>query len=196
MANENIDAIRRHRGTAIGIARGFMRRLPRSVPREDIEQAALIGLWDWARRHPDETAEGWVGGLRFRIRGSIIDELRNQAPFSRYAHRVGPLYVDSLEQVMPGWETTLPAECIDPTDRIDAQRIVAEAMGAKFSAREAEVVDLVFYRQLKQAGVAKRLCVTEARVSQIRSQAIAKMRAKLNRSRPGLAKCGKREDTR
>jgi RNA polymerase sigma factor (sigma-70 family) len=189
-----IDAIRRHRGTALGIARGFMRRLPRSVPREDIEQAALIGLFLWKRSHPDEEAPGWIGGLRVRIRGSIIDELRNQAPFSRCAHRAGPLYVDSLETVLPGWENSLPAECVDPAERIDAQRILADAIGVRLSAREAEVIDLVFYRELRQVGVAKKLCVTEARVSQIRSNAIAKMRAKLNRSKPGLAKCGKREE--
>ena len=63
---------------AITIARAFVRKLPCNVQREDIEQAALIGLMKGLRKHPTPTgdAEGWEGYLRQRIRGAIIDELR------------------------------------------------------------------------------------------------------------------------
>lgn len=190
---DTLDAIRRHSGTALGIARGYARKLPRNILREDIEQAALIGLWRWKVDHPDEETPGWFGGLRQRIRGSIIDELRRQAPFSRYAHRDQALFVDGLDDVFPGWANQLAAESVDPCERIDAQRIVSEAMGARLSPREATVIDLVYYRHLKQRGVATTLAVTEARVSQIRSRALAKMRAKLE-GRPGLAKCGPKKE--
>lgn len=188
-----LDSIRRHSATALGIARGYMRKLPRSIPREDIEQAALLGLFLWKRAHPDEEAPGWIGGLRLRIRGSIVDELRNQAPFSRYAHRAAPLFVDGLDDVLPGWEDYLTTESADPCERIDAQRVVADAMTTRLTPGEATVIDLVYYRQLRQVGVAHELCVSEARVSQLRSRALAKMRAKL-KGKPGLAKCGQKED--
>jgi hypothetical protein len=51
VTDPTLESIRRHSATALGIARGYCRKLPRSIPREDIEQAAL----DTLCKHDEET---------------------------------------------------------------------------------------------------------------------------------------------
>lgn len=54
----------------------FMRRLPRSVRREDLMAAGTLGLF-YALRSSDHTCEEmFTAYARIRIRGSIVDELR------------------------------------------------------------------------------------------------------------------------
>src|SRR6186997_2981979 len=71
-------AIQEHALMAYKIARSFMRRLPCTVLPEDIEQAALIGLWDGLRRRGDGVDAQHPFYLKTRIRGAILDELRTQ----------------------------------------------------------------------------------------------------------------------
>lgn len=181
MTDATLDSIRRHTGTALGIARGYCRKLPRTIPREDIEQAAMIGLWEWKRSHPDEETPGWIFGLKTRIRGSIIDELRHQAPFSRYAHKAADLRVYGFDDVSAGMEDTLAADTVDPSDRIDAQRLVADALCAPMPERTAKVVHLHYYRHKKFKDIGAELGVSEPRVSQLHANAIERMRSKLER---------------
>lgn len=54
----------------------FMRRLPRSVQREDLVAAGTLGLFQALRASAHTCPEMFASYARIRIRGSIVDELR------------------------------------------------------------------------------------------------------------------------
>jgi RNA polymerase sigma factor for flagellar operon FliA len=54
----------------------FMRRLPRSVQREDLVSAGTLGLFHALRSSAHTCPEMFASYARIRIRGSIVDELR------------------------------------------------------------------------------------------------------------------------
>ena len=54
----------------------FMRRLPRSVQREDLVAAGTVGLFHALRASAHTCPEMFASYARIRIRGSIVDELR------------------------------------------------------------------------------------------------------------------------
>jgi RNA polymerase sigma factor (sigma-70 family) len=174
-----IDAIRRHRGTALGIARGFMRKLPRSVPRDDLEQAAMIGLFLWKKAHPDESAEGWIGGLRTRIRGAVIDELRAQdwLPRRHKGERMD-VVVLGWDQVDPEWEKRISGaeEAIDFS--LERRQLAEQAQRA-LPPRLAQVIDLNYYRGQTQVEISRLLGVCNERVSQLHSASISIMKEAL-----------------
>ena len=172
-----LDCIRRHTGTALGIARRFARKLPKHVRREDIEQAALFGLWSWKRKHPDESADGWMGGLIIRIRGAIQDELRAQDWLPRKHKRErAEMRIHTLHDALA---ERLRSDDPDPEQALALKQEAEEARRAPLSERQAKFIDLAYYRDLKQSGAAVKMGLTEARVCQIHARAIQIMREHL-----------------
>jgi RNA polymerase sigma factor (sigma-70 family) len=172
-------SIRQHRDVALRIARGWLRKLPGNVLREDLEQAALIGLWEWKRNHPDETDPGWIGGLHTRIRGSIVDELRRQDWLPRYAHKGAfQLRVLGLDDVDANWDDHWAGPAAS-ADSLETKQAIAKAMRAPLTGRDAQVVNLIYFRNAKFKDAAAQLGVSEPRISQLHSRAIRKLRAQL-----------------
>src|SRR5690242_2929371 len=60
----------------LSIVAEFMRRVPRSVQREDLVAAGSIGLLHALRSNSHTCPEMLIGYARIRIRGAILDELR------------------------------------------------------------------------------------------------------------------------
>jgi RNA polymerase sigma factor for flagellar operon FliA len=182
-----LEAIRKHRNTATRIARGFYKKLPKSVPLEDIEQAALIGLWRWKADHPDESAPGWIGGMRIRVRGSIVDELRAQDWLARRARGSGNGAVivrfDDIQQADDrAWEPS--SEDPSVIDRMIVAEEAAEALRAPLRDRDRKVVDMVVWREMRFQDVAHRLGISEPRVSQLHARSMRTMRAHLTGDLP------------
>lgn len=182
MSNTTLEAIRKHRDTAMRIARGFAKKLPKSVLLEDIEQAALIGLFEWKRNHPDETDEGWTGGLKMRIRGSIIDELRAQDWSQRRARSEGkgPVILGFDDVGTPddrAWEPS--CEDASVIDRMIVDQEAAEALRAPMHQTDAKVIDMTVFRGMRFGDAAHRLGLSEPRVSQMHARAINTMHAYL-----------------
>lgn len=68
--------IEEHLPMARRIAGSMSRRLPSSVPREDIEGAAFLGLTEAAIRYDAGRCDNFGAYAMQRIRGAILDELR------------------------------------------------------------------------------------------------------------------------
>ncbi len=174
----------RHQDRARRIAYGFSRKLPPNVAREDIEQAALIGLHQWCSAHPDSSQPGWQWGLATRVRGAIIDWLRSEDWLPRRARAAGAAEVLHLEDLRgddgPGWQDILGE--YDETEfsaRVDA----LAALEADMPARDRHLVIETFARDAKQKDLARELGVTDARVSQLLTRATRTMREHLERPR-------------
>lgn len=186
-----LTAIRQHRSVAMTIARAWRTKLPANVLLEDLEQAAMIGLFEWKSSHPDETTPGWIQGLRMRINGSIRDELRRQDWLPRPLRRAQrdkdqPLRIVGCADANPLWEDHWAGRSASPEHVVACRQEVEFAMRAP-SARDAEIIRLMFFRGLQQSEVGDRLGCSEPRVSQCYSRALAKMRARLLDESPARA---------
>jgi RNA polymerase sigma factor (sigma-70 family) len=181
------------RELAAEIAGAIQRKLPRSVQRDDLQQAALIGLWDAVRRDiGDRTPEQRRGYLITRIRGQILDELRAQdwakrrhkkrknggAPlepvvvvrFDDVGHReAGPSFEESLTCPEPSPEEQAIA-------KIDRGRAVTEALGAPLNDRHLHVVRGHYWNRQRFIDLANQLRTSEPRINQLHAQAIHTMR--------------------
>lgn len=174
----------KYRNFARRIARAYCKRVPRSVLRADLEQAAMIGLWKWKRDHPDESTEGWRGGLRLRILGSIKDELRNQdwLPRRRKGRGECPVHVVGCDDVDPRWEDFWPSGGETPESLLERKQEASEAaraLRAPMIERDAQIVQLHYFRALQFKEVANRLGCSSPRVTQIHERALGVMRAHL-----------------
>lgn len=65
------------------IAMGLSSKAPSSVSFDDLVGAGLIGLMDAAGRYDPEKREQFGAFVATRVRGAMIDELRNNDPLSR-----------------------------------------------------------------------------------------------------------------
>lgn len=70
------EQISAHMPLVHGIVAQFMRKLPRSVQREDLIAAGTLGLFHALRASTHTCEEMFAAYARIRIRGAIVDELR------------------------------------------------------------------------------------------------------------------------
>ena len=76
LTNPTAEDIATHMPLVQRIVAHFMRRLPRSVQREDLVSAGTLGLFHALRSSAHTCPEMFASYARIRIRGSIVDELR------------------------------------------------------------------------------------------------------------------------
>lgn len=166
---------------ARGVAYDVLRRLPSSVPADAVQQAALVGAWDALRRDPAASSVY----LRMRVRGEILDELRRLDWLPR-RHRariaaeqdVGAnVTIRSLEDVYEDWQDMVPGDGPSPEAALLLAAEVAEALSAPVSPIDAFIIQQTFFRGKMHREVAAELGISEARVSQRESRALAIMRA-------------------
>lgn len=178
------DLFSQHQHLARRIAYGMAGKLPRSVAREDLEQAALIGLHQWCSAHPDNSHPGWRSGLLLRMRGAVIDWLRAEDYLPRRARAKGHYQILHLEDLSgedgPRWEDTL-GQFDDPSDF--AHLDVLEALGANLPQRERHLVVEVFGREAQQSDLARDFGLSGCRISQLLTRATKTMRDHLARPR-------------
>lgn len=171
------------------IAGGFQRKLPRNVLREDLIAAGMSGLWDAIRRHPDGGDESFEWYVRVRIRGAILDELRAQDWLPRRAR--------AAAEAQFGTDAYMPPPSvvrIDDVSEWEQNRCLADlassesAVAAKFTQetlakavellpeRERHIVSSHYFRGVKFKDLGIELGVSEPRISQLHSRAIARLK--------------------
>jgi RNA polymerase sigma factor (sigma-70 family) len=175
--------LRKHRPFALSIARSWIRKLPPSVELCDIEQAALIGVFQWCRTHPDETADGWKGGLILRIRGSIKDELRRQDYLPRYVRKDNPhLQVRRFDDISRGLEERLEDDTESAAVLTERSQVIAEAMLAEMHPLDLQVIRQHYFGGNQFDEIAAEQGTTPARISQRHHRALDTMRFTLERN--------------
>lgn len=171
------------------IAGGFQRKLPRNVLREDLIAAGMSGLWDAIRRHPDGGDESFEWYVRVRIRGAILDELRAQDWLPRRARAAAEAHAGTDAYVPPPSVVR-----IDDVSEWEQNRCLADAassesaVAAKFTQetlakavellpeRERHIVSSHYFRGVKFKDLGIELGVSEPRISQLHSRAIARLK--------------------
>jgi RNA polymerase sigma factor for flagellar operon FliA len=208
------------------LARQLVAKLPASVEFDDIVQAGMIGLMDAARRYRADQGAQFETFATQRIRGAMLDELREndwaprtvrrtqraldaavhaleqrlgRAPAEReIARELGvslPDYRAMLVEARSGQivsfeelEETSDGEVLarqradashEPHARVEERRLrefVVDAIEA-LPARERELMGLYYEQDLNFREIAARLGVTESRICQMHTQAVARLRS-------------------
>ena len=210
------------------IARQLVSKLPASVELDDIVQAGMIGLMDAARRYRDDRGAQFETFATQRVRGAMLDELRQNdwAPRSvRRLQRELDAVLQSLEQrlgrrplereaarelgvtlpeyrallaearggqivSLEGLEETVEGEALsrqradpacEPQAIAEERRIRGDLVAAieALPERERQLMGLYYEEDLNFREIAAVFGVTESRVCQMHSRAVARLRARV-----------------
>lgn len=237
MSHKENELIQKHMGLVRRQALRMLARVPPSVSLDDLMQAGLIGLLSAIRLYQEQADAQFETYAVTRIRGALLDELRNEDWLSRRArskarqiestmsdlrHTLGrepneselanalglslsdyqqmlhdvsgtqvvhlgdmfrhtdhagadPLDVLSTDQVAPSYALRTPQEHL--TTQALRQCLI-EAIKS-LPEREQLLLSLQFEHDLNQKEIAAVMEVSEGRISQLRSQAISRIRSYL-----------------
>lgn len=167
------------RAMAVSIARRYLRRLPSSFERLELETVALTGLWEGLRSHPAAP----LPYLRVRVTGAIQDELRRQSPLTR-SHwesvkqgrecEVKKVSEGEAEQIAHSSED----EMLSALDQLRLNRAIEEA---PLEERQRVILRSLLRGESHRA-IASGLRVSEARISQICKLTAETLRQHLERA--------------
>jgi RNA polymerase sigma factor for flagellar operon FliA len=172
-----------------GVVRRFLRRLPSSVEEGDLVAAGMFGLMDALKRSPDRgPAFEWYA--RVRIRGAMIDELRNEDWLTRRARAKATLAketggagghtrtnIDDLSPAAEASITDTPSP-LDLLEQATSRAFVAEAIKV-LPEREQLIVRLYYFEDHRFRAIADELGVSEPRVSQLHARALGRLKKQL-----------------
>ena len=212
------------------IAHHLQSRLPASVEVDDLIQAGMVGLMDAVARFEDGQGAQFETYASQRIRGAMLDELRQndwlprtvrktqrqiEAALARVEHRVGRaateveaareigvdladyqsmlaearggqlVYYEDFDGEGDGGEAFIDRHCVDETSDPLAQLKEGRARQALIAAienlpeREKLLMGLYYEQDLNFREIAAVMSVTESRVCQLHTQAVARLRNKL-----------------
>lgn len=162
------------------IARDHHRRLPANVERDDIDQAARMGLIDAALRFDAARGATFETFARWRINGAVRDYLRSLDCVSkeerakinageaseRVELRVDDLYLEPRAVQRTPEEASMAAQ-------FAAQlRNLVEGL----SGRQRTIVRQYYYHDQTMAAIGGELGVNEARISQVHKRTIETLR--------------------
>jgi RNA polymerase sigma factor FliA len=171
----------------------FLRKLPPNVLRDDLIAAGTYGLIDSLRKNGGDRGPTFEWYARIRIRGAILDELRTQDWLTRRARsRVaanaadgqapmsGVVALDDLSEAHRGclFDESIPSP-LQAAEDSDERAALSKAV-EQLADRERLIVTLHYFKGVQLKAIATQLKVSEPRVSQLHSRAIAKLRAHLS----------------
>jgi RNA polymerase sigma factor for flagellar operon FliA len=182
------------------IVADFMRKVPRSVQREDLVAAGSMGLLQALRSKTHTCPEMLTAYARIRIRGAIIDELRRHDWSPRRRRQPSPSAPvvvtngtadgsatpekpEKLGVVVVGFDDLPPthafrAEGPSPLEQVEDRRgarRVREAV-AMLPPRERNIVTMRYFEDVPSKAIASSLGLSEARVSQLLARATAQLK--------------------
>ena len=210
------------------IAYHLMAKLPASVQVDDLIQAGLIGLMDAAEHYDDTQGAQFETYAVQRIRGSMLDELRqadwlprtvrkslrqieasinkleqknqrapNEAEVAKEMNIGLPAYQQMLldarghqllyyEDLQDSddtdfFERHVAGESGDPLKMLEDEgfrKVLVEAISA-LPEREKQMMGMYYEQELNLREIGEVLGVSESRVCQLHSQAVARLRVKL-----------------
>ncbi len=152
---------------------------------EDLEAAGAVGLIQAIDRFDPERGIPFEGYAALRVRGAVLDEVRRLDDLSRTArgrarddeHRVA-MSLECLQERGGVGDPSQPAE-VDERAAHDGLRDDVERALAAIPVRERSILASYYSDRLSLAAIGRHLGVSEARVSQLHTRAIAQLRSVL-----------------
>jgi RNA polymerase sigma factor for flagellar operon FliA len=187
------EAIETHLPLVHQMVRRFLRKLPSNVCRDDLVSAGVFGLLDALRKNGGSDGPAFEWYARIRIRGAIVDALRQQDWLSRRARwavssgedRGGgaATAVVGLDDMGASEQATamVDEQAADPAEQAEANdtRARLERAVAQLPDRERLIVSMHYFDGVLFKDIGALLGVSEPRVSQLHARAMAKLRTLL-----------------
>lgn len=159
------------------------RLLPSSVDWDDLVAAGLEGLHDALRRGTGHEDAAFACYAQIRIRGAILDNLRDRDWVPRAMRdrdSVSVVGIDDLSDVERAassidHSTRQADELLDEDDR---RRRMARAI-AGLPSRERTIIHLHYVEERRLSDIATMLSVSRPRVCQLHQRALARLRDEL-----------------
>jgi len=190
-----------HMYLVLGIVADFMRRVPRSVQREDLVAAGSVGLLHALRSKKHTCPEMLAAYARIRIRGAIIDELRRHdwSPRRRRTPQVAvvpspviqnmpsPAMAEKPEGVVViGFDDLPPTHSLreegpSPYEQVQTSRENGDLRRAvgKLPPRERSIICMRYFEDQSSKAIATSMGLSEARVSQLLARATSQLKTLL-----------------
>lgn len=181
------DRILAHLGFARAVAARSLDPRCRGADREDLIAWGVFGLVQAARRYRGDLGAPFGAYAARRVRGQVLDALRERDPLTRSERRayreaqkvsedLPPPYVEvSLDRLAELGEPAVPE---DDVQRLRADprwaRVASELRG--LSALERRVVVDAFARGLTLREIGERVGLSESGVCRVRARALKKLR--------------------
>ena len=183
-----------HMHLVLGIVADFMRRVPRSVQREDLIAAGSMGLLQALRSQKHTCPEMLTAYARIRIRGAVIDELRRHdwSPRRRRPQAAAVVAVPSSDAagteeksgvVVVGFDDlplthSLCEEGPSPLEQVEIRRSSVDVRRAVelLPPRERTIVRMRYFDDVSSKAIASSLRLSEARVSQLLARATSQLK--------------------
>ncbi len=202
-----------HMHLVLGIVADFMRRVPRSVQREDLIAAGSMGLLQALRSQKHTCPEMLTAYARIRIRGAVIDELRRHdwsprrrrtpVPSPRGGASSAPVALvpsgapaseEKTGVVVIGFDDLPPTHALceegpSPLEQVEGQRSSVEVRRAvdQLPPRERTIIRMRYFDDVSSKAIASTLGLSEARVSQLLARATSQLKQLLT-EQPGELK--------
>lgn len=167
------DEIPQHLGLVHTIAREVY-QWNQSIDLEDLVGYGTIGLIQAARVFDESRGLSFSTLAAPRIRGAILDELRRRNGRFEWSWRRQGTMV-ALE---PAVLRSLP-DATSEGDGVLVDRVALETALASLPERTRTILRLYYVEELPQAEIGERFQITDRRVSQIRQEALRRLRPKL-----------------
>jgi RNA polymerase sigma factor for flagellar operon FliA len=192
-----------HMHLVLGIVADFMRRVPRSVQREDLVAAGSVGLLHALRSNKHTCPEMLAAYARIRIRGAVIDELRRHdwSPRRRRTPQTANVSAPVIKNapapsappgekpdgvVVIGFDDLPPTHALceegpSPFEQLQTSRANGDLRRAvgKLPAREQSIICMRYFEEKSSKAIATSMGLSEARVSQLLSRATSQLKALL-----------------
>lgn len=194
-----------HMHLVLSIVADFMRRVPRSVQREDLVAAGSVGLLHALRSQKHTCPEMLTAYARIRIRGAVIDELRrhdwsprrrrtaaaNATPGAAVISSGAAPQPEKTGVVVIGFDDLPPTHSLreegpSPLEQVEVRRSSVDVRRAvdKLPPRERTIVRMRYFDDVSSKAIASTLGLSEARVSQLLARATSQLKQLLT-EQPG-----------
>lgn len=182
------ELIVQHLDLVRGIAGNMHGHVPPTVHFDDLYSAGVIGLIQAIRAFSDDRSCSLIAFARHRIRGAMLDYLRQIDWASRdHRHAIRRQEAEEMrflslttvsssgEEELLRTEGSCPPDQEQRTAAAELWRIIEKAL-AHLTPRTCRILELYYVDELTMAEIAKIFGVNESRISQIHTKALANLR--------------------
>ena len=176
-----------HLGFARAVASRSLDPRCRGADREDLIAWGVFGLVQAARRYRGDLGAPFGAYAARRVRGQVLDALRDRDPLTRTERRAfreqqklsedlpQPYVEVSLDRLAELGDTNVPAQA-GPPARPDPRWSGVAAALQRLSPLERRVVVLAYARELTLREIGARVGLSESGVCRVRARALRKLR--------------------
>jgi RNA polymerase sigma factor for flagellar operon FliA len=179
-----------HLGFARAVASRSLDPRCRGADREDLIAWGVFGLVQAARRYRGDLGAPFGAYAARRVRGQVLDALRERDPLTRTERRAfreqqkvsedlpQPYVEVSLDRLAEIGDADLTSGAASPQRADPRWPIVAKAL-AQLTPVERKVVVLAYARGMTLKEIGARVSLSESGVCRVRARALAKIRRRL-----------------